>query len=159
MLSSSCVSISFNFPFFYVSISPPPPLLHTPFHHLSITFFTPSPFLPFLFITPGGRRPADEEEQRDVISALISWHEERGGVERPHDGPHRALLCRGPHRGQVGLVERGAVRLSVAACFSGDEKQTRGIWDFGSEMPYPLGGREGVVLVLIQSHLCKKIQR
>ena len=150
---------SSTFPFFtspYLT-----PLLHTPFHHLSITSFTPSPFLPFLFITlfSGGRRPADEEEQRDVISALISWHEERGGVERPHDGPHRALLCRGPHRGQVGLVERGAVRLSVAACFSGDEKQTRGIWDFGSEMPYPLGGREGVVLVLIQSHLCKKIQR
>lgn len=77
----------------------------------------------------GGRRTADEEEQHDVISALLGWHEERGGVERPHGGSHRALLHSGRHRGQVGLVDGSAV-WPAAACFDGDEKQTRdlGFW-------------------------------
>lgn len=81
----------------------------------------------------GGRRSADEEEQHDVISALLNGHEERRGVERPHGGPHRALLRGGRHRGQVGLVDDGSAVRSAAACFQGDENKNTGSWDFGSE--------------------------
>lgn len=57
----------------------------------------------------GGRRSANEEEQHDIISALLSWHKERRGDERPHGGPHRAFLRGGHHRGQAGVVDDSAV--------------------------------------------------
>lgn len=71
----------------------------------------------------GGRWSADEEEQHDVISAHLSWHEKRRGFEHPHGRVHYAFLCVGRRRGQVGLVECSTVGWA-AACFLGVKQNT-----------------------------------